>query len=228
MSEFDQFAKNYDASLNQGLALSGEKKEYFAQRRIEWLKYKLGANSVTIKRILDFGCGTGASTSLLLEYFDAECVVGVDTSAESLAVARRGVEDARISFLQPGDIAPGASYDLIFCNGVFHHIPSLERAAALKWIKDRLSPDGRFVMWENNPLNVGTQIVMSRIPFDRDAETITHWKARRLMESNGYNILNVSHLFVFPGILKMLRRMEGVLSVLPIGAQYQVIARKQD
>jgi len=35
-SEFDDYAGNYDAALNQGLALSGEPKEYFARERVRW------------------------------------------------------------------------------------------------------------------------------------------------------------------------------------------------
>ena len=36
-SEFDDYAGSYDAALNQGLALSGESKEYFAHERVRWL-----------------------------------------------------------------------------------------------------------------------------------------------------------------------------------------------
>jgi len=35
--EFDGYAEDYDAALRKGLAVSGESKEYFAERRVEWL-----------------------------------------------------------------------------------------------------------------------------------------------------------------------------------------------
>src|SRR5262245_30751294 len=36
--QFDAFAENYDDALAQGIAVSGEQKEYFAQGRTDWLK----------------------------------------------------------------------------------------------------------------------------------------------------------------------------------------------
>ena len=38
---------------------------------------------------------------------------------------------------------------------------------------DALRPGGLFAFWENNPWNPGTRLVMSRIPFDRDAITLS-------------------------------------------------------
>ena len=38
---FDEFAGNYEAALQQGLSVTGESKDYFAQGRIEYLKRHL-------------------------------------------------------------------------------------------------------------------------------------------------------------------------------------------
>jgi SAM-dependent methyltransferase len=38
MTDFDRYAANYDATLSDALAVSGESKEYFARGRITYLK----------------------------------------------------------------------------------------------------------------------------------------------------------------------------------------------
>ena len=35
---FDAYADDYDVALARGISVSGERKDYFAQRRIEWLR----------------------------------------------------------------------------------------------------------------------------------------------------------------------------------------------
>jgi len=59
----------------------------------------------------------------------------------------------------------------------------------LKNILGALKPGGLFAFWENNPWNPGTRIVMSRIPFDRDAEIISPPAAKRLLRRAGFSIL---------------------------------------
>lgn len=115
---------------------------------------------------------------------------------------------------------------LAFCNGVFHHIPKSERAAAADFVFRSLRPGGIFSFWENNPLNPGTLYIMRKCPFDRDAEPLTHFTGRGLLRSAGFEIISTSFQFVFPRPLAALRRVEPTLAALPLGAQYQILCRK--
>ena len=90
-------------------------------------------------------------------------------------------------------------------------------------IRRALKPGGLFAFWENNPWNPGTRYVMSRIPFDRDAITLTPPEAWRLLQGCGFEILRTDFLFVFPRFLGWLRRLEPRMSSLPCGAQYMVL-----
>ena len=61
---------------------------------------------------------------------------------------------------------------------------------------------------------------MHRIPFDRDAIMMSSRVAHRLLSSQGFEVLRVDYLFVFPRILRTLRFLEPALSRLPLGAQF--------
>ena len=179
------------------------------------------------KAIMDFGCGTGAATPFLLDLLGGESVLGVDTSVGSLKMAERAFGSRPTQFLALSQYQPNEQIDLAYCNGVFHHIPLNERAEAVNYVHRSLRPQGLFAFWENNPWNPGTRYVMSRIPFDRDAITLTPHEARRLLRAGGFEILRTDFLFIFPNMLRRLRGIEPFVSRLPLGAQYQLLCRKR-
>jgi len=225
-SEFDLYASNYDDALAQGLAVSGENKDFFAQGRVTWLAKCLAELGMQPQRLLDFGCGTGSSTPFLLG-LNATCrLTGVEVSAKSLEVARKLHGLARAEFALAGEFQPDATQDLAFCNGVFHHIPPEQRSRCVDYVFRSLRPGGLFAFWENNPWNPGTRYVMSRIPFDRDAITLSVVEARQLLRAGGFEIVRTDSRFYFPRALGWLRGLEPMLAKLPLGAQYQVLGRK--
>ena len=224
--EFDAFATNYDDALNRGISVSGESKEFFAQGRVNWLAQRLANLELAPKRILDFGCGTGTSAPILSEKFKDASILGVDISPSSIETARKDFNSPQVKFKVTEEYAPAGEMDLAFCNGVFHHIPLAERAAAVDVVWRSLKPGGLFSFWENNPWNPGTRYVMSRIPFDRDAITLSPPTARRLLGVGRFTILRTDFLFFFPRSLGWFRKLETSLSSLPLGAQYLVLAKK--
>ncbi len=224
ISTFDTVAETYEQELARGLAVTGESPRYFAEGRLRWTAARLKTLGFHARRVLDFGCGIGGSVPLIFDVLGAELVLGVDRSAESLAVARSRHGSERACFVEPGALADQPLFDLAFCNGVFHHIPPTERLDALESIHRALRPGGLFAFWENNPWNPGTRYVMSRLSFDRDAETITPPEARRLLCQAGFEVIRTDFLFVFPRIGRWLRPIEPLLAPLPLGAQYLVIA----
>jgi hypothetical protein len=76
-------------------------------------------------------------------------------------------------------------------------------------------------------LNPGTRLVMSRIPFDRDARTISAPGVRRHLRAVGLDPVETGYLFYFPRPLRSLRWTERFLTRVPLGAQYGVFARKR-
>lgn len=222
---FDAHARRYDESLDLGLRVSGENRDYFAEGRIRFLSQCLRHAGVGVRRVLDYGCGDGRGTNQLLSGLRAESVVGVDESNASieLAMARQA---AGTRFETLARFRSVGNMDLAYCNGVFHHIPPGKRSSALSTIRSALRPEGILAFWENNPWNPGTRLVMKRIPFDRDAIPLSAPIARRLLRAEGFDVLRTDFLFIFPRQLKWLRVLEWPLSRAPLGAQYQVLARR--
>jgi len=225
---FDAYASDYDAALAEGLSVSGESKDYFAQGRIEHLSGRLRGLQFLPRSILDFGCGTGTNVNFLLGLEGVTSLLGVDVWESSLKVARKTIPDHRASFSLMDQYRPDGRMDLVFTNGVFHHIPPPERAGAMDYIFRALRPGGVLVFCENNPWNPGTRYVMSRIPFDRDAITLSAVEAKGLIRTCGLDVLSTDFLFIFPKTLGFLRNLERHLVRYPIGAQYQVLCRKPD
>jgi len=225
-SEFDAYASDYDAALRQGISVSGEDKEYFAHGRIAWLAHCLTRLGERPQSALDFGCGTGSASPYLLGLVGVNSVTGVDVSAKLLEVAQGSYGTEFTRFILRDQFQPAAELDLAFCNGVFHHIPPSERAAAVDYVYRCLRPGGLFALWENNPWNPGTRFVMSRIPFDRDAIPLSPPETKRLLRAGGFEIVRSDFLFIFPRILKWLRWLEPFVARLPLGAQYQILGRR--
>jgi SAM-dependent methyltransferase len=223
---FDDYAENYDVALNQGLSATGEEKDYFARRRIEWLSHRLHSLSFQPKSVMDYGCGDGSTTPFWLTLPGLDFVLGVDTSARSIELAKQVFGGGRSEFVQISQYEPGENLDLAYCNGVLHHIPPAERDHAVSYIWRSLRPGGIIALWENNPWNPGTRYVMSRIPFDRDAITLTPPEAVALLKRGGFEVLGTDSLFLFPKFLSSLRWIEPLVSRIPIGGQYQVLGRK--
>jgi len=225
-SEFDGYAENYDEELQKGLAVSGESKQYFATGRIAFLQKCLNKLKAQAQRVLDFGCGTGTSVPLLHALPGVNFTQGIDLSAECIAHAEKTYHHQDRRFCTLTDYQPDGSFDLVFCNGVFHHIPVDKRAGAIETIFRSLKPGGIFAFWENNPWNPATRYVMSRIPFDKDAITLTPHESRTLCQSGGFQIVRTDYLFIFPRLLKWFRPLEQLISSWPVGTQYQVLCRK--
>ena len=230
-SEFDDYANSYESALQKGLGVSGESSEYFAIGRVKWVRRrleKLIGYPPVLKSVLDFGCGTGNSVAFLLSELHAEHVTGIDTSEQSLVQARARYPSNIAKFVASNSHNPCEEFDLAFCNGVFHHIPIESRAGVVESIYRSIKPGGWFAFWENNPWNPGTRLVMSRIPFDHDAITLSILESKRLLRGACFEVLTVDTCFYFPSLLRALRPLEPFLSWLPLGAQYLVLARKPE
>jgi SAM-dependent methyltransferase len=226
-SEFDHYATDYGGNLSRWVALTGESIEFYAHSRIKWVAEQLDQRGVKPRSILDFGCGVGIATPHILEFFGNEVqLTGVDVSLDSLESAKIKYPAQNVTFHTLQDYSPNSSKDLVYCNGVFHHIPLDERKAAVEYVFNSLRPGGIFALWENNPWNPITKYNMSHAKIDQNAIPLNPIYTRRLVISRGFTVLKVRFHFIFPAFLRFFRPLESIFSVFPIGAQYVVFCQK--
>lgn len=106
------------------------------------------------QRILEVGCGEGAGTEKLAQYFPNAHIDAIDI-ADNLGRLYRG-DASRVTFRKEfveerAASEPGA-YDLIVLCDVIHHVPEDAQDSLLKAIQSLLTPTGTFAMkdWDRN------------------------------------------------------------------------------
>src|SRR5215475_374903 len=102
-------------------------------------------------RILDFGCGQGHSTEVLLKWFPNARIVGVDFASVLASYRKLFGNDTRVDIVEMEGSnlrALGDGYDVIQLNAVFEHLLPHERRELMPDLWRRLAPDGYFIVTE--------------------------------------------------------------------------------
>ncbi|MDK1474596.1 class I SAM-dependent methyltransferase [Streptomyces sp. 549] len=142
-SAFDDGAAFYDrfVALNPG---------YHSQLRRSAGRLGLPRNSSRL-RILDLGCGTGASTAALLHHAPDAHITAVDASEGMLRRARAKEWPGRVKFVHataeelPAEVT-GTGYDAVFAAYLFRNVPDPD--AVLATTRELLVPGGRLAVHE--------------------------------------------------------------------------------
>lgn len=92
------------------------------------------------RRIVDLGCGAGASTAPLVARWPTADVLGIDTSPAMLDKARAAVPGARFTQVDVAAWAPDTPVDLLFSNATLHWVP--DHATLLPRLMGFLAPGG--------------------------------------------------------------------------------------
>jgi SAM-dependent methyltransferase len=226
---FDEYASEYNATVQRAIGASGESVQYFADLKAQLMARTLGRERPI--EILDFGCGIGNTTRALVAAFPRAAVTGFDVSPESIAVAERlsAGSSERIQFTTSS--APrlpfaDASFDAAFTACVFHHIDETERAHWVRELRRVLRPGAALFLFEHNPFNPLTVRVVRQVPFDEGVVLLKPQSTRELLRQAGLAPSPARFYFFFPALLRGLRALEPMLGWLPLGAQYYVIGRR--
>src|SRR5258708_19639964 len=139
MQSLFDLGEQYAEMLDKGIHLSGEDQFYFIEGRLRDLLARL-PSGFNPQRILDFGCGIGSTSKYLSELFPDAQVLGVDTAAPAIKYAREHHATSQVRFDTIHQLPTEGSFDLAYCNGVFHHISPAERQAAGALVYPSLAP----------------------------------------------------------------------------------------
>ena len=107
--------------------------------------------------VLDYGCGTGERAAQLDLLYGPKSVTGIDISEEAVRSANEKilVKDSTLRFLVDNcenTSLPSSSFDLIYGNGIIHHLNTEKSIVELKRL---LRPKGVIAFYEplgTNPL----------------------------------------------------------------------------
>jgi SAM-dependent methyltransferase len=226
-ADFDEHAGSYRDDVNRAIAFSGRDITFFAAHKATLLA-DLAASAFGDSRdcsILDVGCGVGLIDGPLTTSFRE--VAGVDISNAELEIATRenpGVTYERsVERELPYDTG---SFDVVFAACVFHHVAPDVRAPLAREMCRVARSGGLVAVFEHNPWNPLTRLVVRRTTFDKGVELIRPSELARAVTQPALGTPKISFITFSPFDGAVSRKLERLLSGVPIGAQYVVVARK--
>lgn len=226
---FDAYRTNYGDVVEDSVAFSGLKHDFFMQAKADLLARRLAPGNMigdpSKARALDVGCGIGTLHSYVGGMFGE--LHGCDISAES-------VERARLE--HPGSVFTAysgtrlpyedQSFDFAVTVCVVHHVPPQDWPAFFSEMHRVLRPGGVACVIEHNPLNPATRLAVFRCPFDEDAVLLRSGRTEKLYRAAGFNDPETEFFLLLPSEKPLARRIESALGTFPAGAQYATFARR--
>jgi len=225
MQELFDLPDQYDEMLKQGIGVTGNDKYFFIKGRLDLLVKRLPVDFKP-NRILDFGCGTGSTSTEFLKLFPNASVVGSDISQASIDYASAKYLSENLSFISFDQLKKEEPFDIIYINCVLHHIVPNERRTCLELIFNLGHKDTLYWIFENNPANPGTQFAMFTNPFDKGVVKLWPIQLQKMMKYVGFQVVDTNYIFYFPQWLSIFRPLEKFLLKLPLGGQYGILGKK--
>ena len=225
---FDSYAGTaYDDAVASAIRFSGQGHGFFLEAKVRWLLELVSrrVGDPADLELLDFGCGVGLMDGLLVP--NVKRLHGVDVSAAAIEVAARANPDVSYTSYEGGGLPYEAgSFDVSFAVCVLHHVSPENRPQVVSEMARVTRNGGLVVVFEHNPLNPLTRLVVSRIPFDDDAILLGTREAAALLAAAGLVGPERRYILIAPWRLALLEPVERFLGPVPLGAQYYVAAAK--
>ena len=225
--DFNNHVQNYSNQVQQAISVTSVKHEIFLAEKADQLinlsRQQFG--DLGKVRVLDVGCGVGLLEDALIGNFKR--LVGVDIAPEVIQRAKDRVHSAEF-FLYDGFNLPfqDSEFDLVFACCVFHHIPPEHRLSIAQDMARVCSKGGLIVIFEHNPLNPATRLIVSRCEFDQDAVLLNSLESKKLLSQVGLKRIFCRQILYFPWRNRFFKLLEKFISWIPMGAQYVVYSTK--
>ncbi len=200
-------------TLSSGIGPTGRGTESFAAFEQEVVERLLGRGFD--KPVLDFGCGIGNLTRLLVESFPV--VHGYDPSSDRTRLARERAP--KVVFFEDVEDLPDAHYGAIILANVLHHAPPESRLGLLRTLHGKCAKGGHVIVFEHNPYNPITRRAVAAHPWSENATLLRSSEVRHLLRRAGFHGVKREYLVFFPRLFAKLRPLERRLTWLPLGAE---------
>ena len=216
----------YREDLDRAVSFSGASHEFFARAKADELvhvvKRQLGDPGAL--DALDAGCGIGLTDQHLGGRFRS--LTGTDISATALETAAVENPGVRYELAEP-DRLPFAhdAFDVAFAVNVVQVVPAAERGRFVAELARVIRPDGLVVVFEHNPYNPLTRLVVRRFGTPDDIRMLPLGATRRLLKAHGLAPVDSGFLLLFPSRRRRVVAAERAIRRLPLGAQYFVAGR---
>lgn len=227
--DFDNFADEYRQTHTANVkSVSGADSYYFAEFKVkELLRYERNVKC----RLLDVGCGDGATEIFMKHYLSNLFISGVDVSQKSIKIAKNRKLLDVFFYHYDGDNIPfeDNTFDIVFMAGVLHHVPPIKRQQLVNEVFRVLKPQGRFYLFEHNPYNPLTRYLVNTCVFDEGVQLLKARESKSLLNNAGLKILTRKFVIFFPRsrFFKLLHKTEPMLAHIPLGGQYYFRAVKE-
>lgn len=237
-AEFNKFASHYVGGMDHPIKrLFGRSLDEFLAVKARWLARDLSRRPLGTKatantlRLLDVGCGNGSflhvldTLDLRAEFYGCDVSEGMLESARCRWNGRRAVnwalsEQARVPYA-------AETFDIAIMCCVLHHVTLSVRMALVQEIHRILRPGGRLYVFEHNPWNPLTQLVVRTTEIDQGAILLSIPRVRCIAKQAGFRGIRSESLLLLPPRFHRLEPLERRLSWLPIGGQFVVVGGKE-
>ena len=216
-TEFDHFSeKGYEDLLSDPLRDSfGGDVEFFHLEKADLMDDLLKSTPQNHTH-LDVGCGDGRLLKILTNRYQGH-FFGSDVSKEML----RDSDLKKMSCFDGLKLPfQDNTFNSLSIACVFHHVLPKDRPNLIKELHRILKPNGSLYVFEHNPYNPLTRLIVSRSPVDVDA-ILLYAKELKDLSRDLFKKSETDYYLFFPEkIAPLFRFTKSLLKYIPLGGQY--------
>jgi SAM-dependent methyltransferase len=224
--EFDAYARDYERLLEDPLRTCfATGPVFFHERKLQVLLNLLAGQGLRPAAIrwLDVGCGKGDLLRIGAQHFAS--AAGCDPSPEMIRAS--GLDGLQVQNSAGQLPFESESFDLVTAACVYHHVPSDGRPALGDEICRVLRPGGTFCLFEHNPWNPVTRLIVSRTPLDREAVLLSRRESEETVKRSGFRAVTGRFFLYLPEPLyRVIPSLENWLGRVPAGGQYAILFQR--
>lgn len=220
---FNRDATDYEECVNAETSILGNSHEDFNIYKMQYLKPYLDVDH-SIK-LLDYGCGIGLLSRTIQRNFKNVILHGFDISTEEIKNLVPELQRPGNRFTSNLDEIDD-DYDVILLATVLHHVPPETRDEVINICYEHLSYKGILIVFEHNVINPMTKNLVLHSGSDRLEFMLSMHEVENRISRAGFHAVCGKYIVFFLKQLGLLRHFEGLISKLPLGAQYMVIGKK--